>query len=61
MGNIYQNQTDQGNRPNMDIVLMIKMLVLQSMYDLPDPELERQANDRISFMKFLDYPEKVPD
>ncbi|MCK9632842.1 MAG: IS5 family transposase [Methanoregula sp.] len=61
VGDIYQNQTEQGGRPNMDIVLMIKMLVLQSMYNLSDPELERQANDRISFMKFLDYPEKIPD
>jgi IS5 family transposase len=42
-----------------DTVLMVKMLVLQ--YNLSDPELERQANDRISFMKFLGYPEKIPD
>jgi IS5 family transposase len=27
----------------MDIVLMVKMLVLQSIYNLSDPELERQA------------------
>jgi IS5 family transposase len=45
----------------MDIVLMVKLLVLQSMYNLSDPELERQANDRISFMKFLGFPEKIPD
>jgi IS5 family transposase len=45
----------------MDIVLMVKLLVFQSMYNLSNPELERQANDRISFMKFLDFPEKIPD
>ena len=45
----------------MDIVLMVTLLVLQSFYNLSDPELEREANDRISFMKFLDFPEKIPD
>jgi IS5 family transposase len=45
----------------MDIVLMVKMLVLQLMCNLSDPELERQANDRISFIKFLGFPEKIPD
>jgi len=40
---------------------MIKLLVLQSMYGLSDPELERQANDKISFLRFLGFPEKVPD
>ena len=61
VGDIYQNRSEQGGRPNMGIVLMVKMLVLQSMYNLSDPELERQANDRISFMKFLGFPEKIPD
>jgi IS5 family transposase len=45
----------------MDVVLMVKMLVLQSMYGLSDPELEQQANDKISFLKFLGFPEKIPD
>jgi len=45
----------------MDIVLMVKMLVLQLMYNLSDLELERQVNDRISFIKFLGFPEKIPD
>jgi IS5 family transposase len=40
---------------------MIKLLVHQSMYGLSDPELERQANDMISFLRFLGFPEKVPD
>ena len=31
------------------------------MYGLSDPELERQANDKISFLKFLGFPEKIPD
>ena len=61
VGDIYTNTTEQGGRPNMDIVLMVKMLVLQLMCNLSDPELERQANDRISFIKFLGFPEKIPD
>ena len=61
VGEIYTNTTEQGGRPNIDIVLMIKMLVLQSMYGLSDPELERQANDKISFLSFLGFPEKIPD
>jgi len=40
---------------------MVRLLVLQSMYGLSDPELERQANDKISFLKFLGFPEKIPD
>jgi len=31
------------------------------MYGLSDPELERQANDKISFLKFLGFPQKIPD
>ena len=42
-------------------VVMVKMLVLQSWYGLSDPELERQANDRISFRSFLGFPDAVPD
>jgi len=61
IGNLYTNTTEQGGRPNIDELLMVKLLVLQSMYGLSDPELERQANDKISFLKFLGFPEKIPD
>ena len=61
VGDLYTNTTEQGGRPNIDVVLMIKLLVLQSMYGLSDPELERQANDKISFLRFLGLPEKVTD
>ncbi len=58
---MYDNQTERGGRPNNDEVVMVKMLVLQSWYGLSDPELERQATDRISFRKFLGFPEVIPD
>ena len=58
---IYNNQGPSGGRPNLDPVLMVKLLVLQAWYGLSDPELERQASIRIDFMHFLGYPEKAPD
>ncbi|MDD3753373.1 MAG: IS5 family transposase [Methanobacterium sp.] len=58
---MYDNRTEKGGRPNNDEIVMVKMLVLQSWYGLSDPELERQANDRISFHKFLGFPERIPD
>ena len=58
---MYSNKTPRGGRPNMDPVLMVKLLVLQAWYGLSDPELERQVNDRISFRHFLGYPKKAPD
>jgi len=58
---MYDNKSERGGRPNNDEVVMIKMLVLQSWYGLSDPELERQATDRISFRKFLGFPEVIPD
>jgi len=53
---MYDNHTERGGRPNNDETVMVKMLVLQSWYGLSDPEMERQATDRISFRKFLGFP-----
>lgn len=50
---MYDNRTERGGRLNKDEIVMMKMLVLQSWYGLLDPELERQAMDRISFRKPL--------
>jgi len=58
---LYNNDDSQGGRPNIDPVLMVKLLVLQQWYGLSDPELERQVDDRISFQRFLGFPEKAPD
>ena len=58
---LYDNQGPQGGRPNVDEVVMVKLLVLQQWYGLSDPELERRAADRISFRHFLGYPETIPD
>ena len=58
---LFDNQGPQGGRPNTDPVLMVKMLVLQAWYGLSDPELERQAVNRIDFRRFLGYPDAIPD
>jgi IS5 family transposase len=58
---LYKNKTSLGGRPNIDIVIMVKMLVLQHWFGLSDPELEWQVADRFSFRIFLDTTEVVPD
>jgi IS5 family transposase len=58
---LYDNKTEKGGKPNVDEVVMVKMLALQEWYGLSDPELERQANDRISFCRFLGFPGEIPD
>jgi len=58
---LYDNKGSKGGRPNVDEVVMMKLLVLQEWYGLSDPELERQVADRISFQRFLGFPETLPD
>jgi len=44
-------------------LVKIKMLFIQHLYNLSDPELEDQVNDRLSFQKFtgIDFNTTVPD
>ena len=58
---MYNNKTENGGRPNNDKIVMMKMMILQQCYGLSDPELERQVIDRISFRKFLGFPDDIPD
>jgi transposase, IS5 family len=50
-------------RPAWPGEIMIKMCVLQQFYNLSDPELEVQAADRLSFLRFvgIGIADKVPD
>ena len=50
-------------RPAYDSVLMFKILILQSLYNLSDDQTEFQIRDRLSFMHFLDLTlaDRVPD
>ncbi len=58
---MYRNDTDRGGRPNVPIITMVKILFLQSAYNLVDEQAEKEIRDRISFMNFLDYPDQLPD
>jgi transposase len=41
-----------GGHPHKELVMMIKLLYIQCLYNLSDPELEEQVNDRLSFQRF---------
>jgi IS5 family transposase len=58
---LYDNKTEKGGHPNIDCVLMIKILVLQQWYGLSDQRMERELANNISFINFLGYPESIPD
>ena len=58
---MYDNKSEKGGRPNCDVILMFKILILQQWYGLNDLEVERQMADRISFISFLGFPNPFPD
>jgi len=58
---LYNNKTERGGHPNIDCVLMIKILVLQHWYSLSDQRMERELASNISFINFLGFPETIPD
>ena len=58
---IYDNRTEKGGHPNYDEVLMIKILVLQQWYSLSDQKMELEMAKNISFMRFLDFQDVIPD
>jgi hypothetical protein len=58
---MYDNKCEKGGRPNCDVILKFKILILQQWYGLSYLEVERQMADRISFMAFLGFPDSFPD
>jgi len=50
---LYNNRSEKGGRPNIDEVVMLKVLVLQNWYNLSDEEMEFQIADRLSFQHFI--------
>ncbi len=58
---LYADDPKMGGRPHTDEVVLAKSLVLQSWYNLADEELEYQLADRLSFQRFLGFPESIPD
>jgi len=55
-------KNNAGRRP-FDVVLMFKIMILQSLYNLGDDAVEYQVRDRLSFMRFLGLAiaDRVPD
>src|SRR3990167_2455762 len=48
-------------RPSYNPIMMFKVLILQHLYGIADEEVEYQIVDRISFQRFLGFPENIPD
>jgi IS5 family transposase len=57
-----ERKSNAGRKP-YDLVLMFKILVLQSLYNLSDDRVEQQILDRLSFHRFLGltFGDSVPD
>jgi transposase len=58
-----KDRKSNAGRPAFDVVLMFKVLVLKSMYNLSDEMTELLIRDRISFRDFLGltFADTVPD
>lgn len=59
----FKGDKIKGGWPPHDPVLMFKVLILQSLYNLSDDQAEFQIRDRLSFMRFLGLElwQTVPD
>jgi IS5 family transposase len=55
-------KSNAGRKP-IDAIVMFRMLVLQSLYNLSDEQVEFQVRDRLSFTRFLGlgFEDVVPD
>jgi IS5 family transposase len=53
----------QKGRPACRVGILLRVMILQHLYNLSDPQAEEQIKDRLSFQKFvqLDTHEVVPD
>jgi IS5 family transposase len=51
------------DRPAFDVLLMFKILILKTVYNLSDDQVELQIRDRLSFRAFLglSFSDTVPD
>ena len=49
----YDNDTAKGGRPNVPVVTMLKVVMLQKWFNLSDPAMEGMLLDRISFRAFV--------
>src|ERR1700757_4426048 len=59
---VNEKKSSAGRKP-IDVMVMFRMLVLQSLYNLSDEQAEYQARDRLSFTRFLTLgiEDRIPD
>jgi IS5 family transposase len=57
-----EKKSTAGRKP-IDVIVMFRMLVLQSLYNLADEQVEYQVRDRLSFTRFLQLgiEDNIPD
>jgi transposase, IS5 family len=57
------DKKSRAGRKPFDAVLMVRMLILQSLYNLSDEQIEYQVRDRLSFTRFLGLglEDRIPD
>jgi IS5 family transposase len=57
-----EKKSNAGRKP-IDVLVMFRMLVLQSLYNLSDEQVEYQVRDRLSFTRFLrlGIEDRIPD
>jgi IS5 family transposase len=55
-------KSNAGRKP-IDVIVMFRMLVVQSLYNLSDEQVEYQVRDRLSFTRFLrlGIEDRIPD
>jgi len=60
---LTKEKKSNAGRPGFDPLLMFKVLILQSLYNLADAQTEFQIRDRFTFLRFLGLtPEsRIPD
>lgn len=58
-----KDRTSPVGRKPFDVIVMFKILIVQSLYNLSDDQTEFQIRDRLSFMRFLGFSvsDTVPD
>ena len=59
---VSEKKSSAGRKP-VDVMVMFRMLVLQSLYNLSDEQVEYQVRDRLSFTRFLrlGIEDSIPD
>ena len=57
-----EKKSRAGRKP-FDALLMFRMLILQSLFNLSDDQIEYQVRDRMSFTRFLglEFEDDIPD